>query len=130
MIIDNIPLTINVSKNKKVSLNMNAYRNLHHMSNHNAKRNFMVDIKLHGNFVGVLSKPPYEFIYTIYRKYLKRTDLMNIGSVVDKFMSDSLVTLGYLTDDNTDIIKKVTVIDGGVDKFNPHATLEIKSYEM
>ena len=52
---------------------------------------------------------------------------MNIGSVLDKFVSDALVEIGLLPDDNTDIIKKVTIIDGGVDKNNPHARLEIIS---
>jgi len=130
MIIDNIPLTINVSKNKKVSLNMNTYRNMHHFSNNTAKRNFMVAIKLHGVFAGVLAKPPFEFNYTIYRKNLRRSDIMNIGSVVDKFTADALVALGYITDDNTDIIKRVTFTDGGIAKLNPHATLEIKHYGL
>ena len=55
---------------------------------------------------------------------------MNIGSVLDKFVSDALVEIGLLPDDNTDIIKKVTIIDGGVDKNNPHARLEIKSCQI
>ena len=125
MIIDNIPTYIYISKNKKVSLNMNTYRNLHYQCNNKAKHNLMVAIKLNGSFAGQLPQPPYQFIYTIYRKDKKRADLMNIGSIVDKFTSDALVTLGYLSDDNTDIIKKVTVIDGGIDKLNPHARLEI-----
>jgi hypothetical protein len=127
MIIDNIPTYIYVSKNKKVALNMNTYRNLHFQANNKAKHNLMVAIKMNGDFNGELPQPPYQFVYTIFRKDRKRADLMNIGSVVDKFLSDALVTLGYIADDNTDIIKKVTVIDGGIDKQNPHAKLEILS---
>lgn len=128
MIIDNIPTYINVSKNKKVSLNLNTYRNLHYQANNKAKHNLMAAIKLNGLFNGQLQSPPYEFVYTIYRKSKKRADIMNIGSVLDKYVSDALVTLGYIADDNTDIIKKVTIIDGGIDKNNPHARLEIKGY--
>jgi hypothetical protein len=89
----------------------------------------MVAIKLNGRFNGQLPQPPYQFVYTIYRRDKKRADVMNIGSVVDNLTSDALVTLGYIADDNTDIIKMVTVIDGGVDKQNPHAKLEIRKYE-
>lgn len=53
---------------------------------------------------------------------------MNIGSVLDKFVSDALVEIGLIPDDNTDVIKKVTFIDGGIDRVNPHARLEIKGY--
>ncbi|MBF0233480.1 MAG: hypothetical protein HQK65_10645 [Desulfamplus sp.] len=125
MIIDNIPTHIYISKNKKVALNMNTYRNLHFQANNKAKYGLLTAIKLNGKIQGTLSTPPYEFIYTIYRRDKKRADLMNIGSIVDKFTSDALVNLGYITDDNTDIIKRVTVIDGGIDKNNPRATLEI-----
>lgn len=128
MIINNIPLTINVSKNKKVSLNLNTYRNLHYQANNKAKHQLATFIKLYGSFDGVVAAPPFEMVYTIYRRTKIRADLMNIGSIVDKYVSDALVTLGYFPDDNTDIIKKVTIIDGGIDKENPRANLEIKAY--
>jgi len=130
MKIDNIPLKIQISKKTKVALNLNTYRNLYYQTSNTAKHLLLSIIKRDCRIEGNLSNPPYEFIYTIYRKDNRRSDVMNWGSVIDKFVSDALVTLGYLADDNTDIIKKVTVIDGGIDKLNPHATLEIKSYEM
>lgn len=117
-----------VSKNKKVALNLNTYRNLHYQLNNKAKKMLLESLKRDQLIEGLLPAPPFEFIYKIYRRDKRRSDLMNIGSIVDKFVSDALVTLGYLTDDNTDIIKKVTVIDGGIDKLNPHARLEVKKY--
>lgn len=117
-----------VSKNKKVALNLNTYRNLHYQLNNKAKKMLLESLKRDQLIEGLLPAPPFEFIYKIYRRDKRRSDLMNIGSIVDKFVSDALVTLGYLTDDNTDIIKKVTVIDGGIDKLNPHARLEVKRY--
>ena len=129
MLIDNIPLIVQVSKNKKVSLNLNTYRNLHFQLNNKAKSILLDIIKRECLIEGILSTPPFEFLYTIFRRDKRKSDLMNVGSVIDKFVSDALVTLGYITDDNTDIIKKVTIIDGGVDKQNPHAKLEIRKYE-
>lgn len=128
MIINNIPLMVYVSKNKKVALNLNTYRNLHFQLNNKAKKMLLESLKREQLIEGLLPAPPFEFIYKIYRRDKRRSDLMNIGSIVDKFVSDALVTLGYITDDNTDVIKKVTVIDGGVDKINPHARLEVKKY--
>ena len=130
MIINNIPISVNVSKNKKVPLNLNTYRNLHFQANNKAKHELLAAIKMRSFFDGQMPQPPFEFIYKIYRKDKRRSDLMNIGSVLDKYVSDALVTLGYISDDNTDIIKKVTIIDGGVDKNNPHARLEIKSCQI
>ena len=129
MIIDNIPLDVPVSKRKKISLNLNVYRNLHYQISNKAKREMKLIIK---NCCkdGCISCTPVCLIYTIYRKTNRRADIMNIGSVLDKFVSDALVEIGLLPDDNTDIIKKVTIIDGGVDKNNPHARLEIQSCQI
>lgn len=132
--IENIPLYINVTKNKRVALNMNIYRNLHYHTCNKAKQIFKAGLKDSLSGLGSLGGlkdslgglKPVSFKYTIFRASNRRADIMNIGSIVDKFTSDALVELGYLADDNTNIIKQVTIIDGGVDKENPHAKLEIK----
>ena len=73
---------------------------------------------------------PLELIYTIYRRDKRKVDLSNIGSVVDKFVADGLVLAGLIPDDNVNIIKKTSYVDGGIDKQNPRACLEIKHYKV
>ena len=123
MIIDNIPLSVKVSKNKQVAVNLNVYRNLHYQANNKAKHNMADIIKtLAGD--GKLTFP-IKLTYTIYRKDNRGVDLMNIGSVLDKYVSDALIEVGLIPDDNIRYIKCVEFIDGGIDKQNPHARLEI-----
>ena len=125
MIIDNIPLSVPVSKRKQVALNLNVYRNLHYQTNNKAKH-AMKDV-LHRELVGcgLLQDFPCKFVYTIYRKNNRGVDLMNIGSVLDKHVCDALVEMRLIPDDNIKYIACVEFIDGGVDKLNPHAKLEI-----
>ena len=77
-----------------------------------------------------LGKPdlPVELIYTIYRPNKRKVDISNIGSIVDKFVADGLVLAGILPDDNVNFVKKTSYIDGGIDRQNPRAMLEIKYY--
>ena len=122
--IKNIPIYWHKNKSKKILLNMNSYRNLNfHVSNKIKKA-------VHKWVVNNISslpvlKPPLKFEYTIYRKTKRKTDLGNIGAVVDKFIADALVNIGFIEDDNTDIIKKIVFIDGGVLPDNPHCDLVI-----
>ncbi len=130
----NIPIyyTIGKKKPKNISLNMNWYRNAHYQVSNNVKRMVFRRIV---DTLNIKSDPcfPYihselHFSYTIYRKTKRRADLGNLGSVIDKFVSDALVEKGVIEDDNTDIIKKISFIDGGVDKDNPRADLVIREF--
>ncbi len=129
MIIDNIPLSVHVSKNKKVALNLNVYRNLHYQANNKAKHAMTNILRNELMGCGLLQEFPVKFIYTIYRKNNRGVDLMNIGSVLDKYVCDALVQMRLIPDDNIKYIAGVEFIDGGVDKNNPHAKLEIRKYE-
>ena len=130
MIIDNIPLYIPVSKKKQIALNLNVYRNLHYQTNNKAKHNMSDLLRSEIVGCGLIQDFPVKFIYTIYRKTHRAVDLMNIGSVVDKFVCDALVQMRLLPDDSTKYISNVEFVDGGVDKNNPHAKLEIKSCQI
>jgi len=125
--LNNIPLYWNKNKSKKILLNMNIYRNLHYQTSNKIKKAVHKWVASNDSFLPVL-KPPLQFEYTIYRKTKRKTDLGNIGSVLDKFIADGLVHIGFIEDDNTDIIKKICFIDGGVDKHNPRADLIITEY--
>ena len=127
MIIDGIPLRLWKSKKKLCSLNLNNFRNLHYQANNKMKHQMhsIMQEKCRG-----LGKPelPVELIYTFYRKDKRNVDLNNIGAVVDKFATDGLVLAGVLPDDSVKFIKKISYIDGGIDKQNPRAMLEIRHY--
>jgi len=128
MIIDNIPIYYQITKNKRQGLNLNSYRNNHYQRNNKMKKEFakVFQLLISGMDNAVL-RPPLALVYTITRGTARKADLGNIGAVLDKFCSDSLVEFGLLADDNTEYIKEIIFRDGGIDKQNPHAKLEIKS---
>jgi len=129
MIIDGIPLRLYVSKNKMKPLNINQYRNNHFQIKNKMKAQMHAIIQEKCRGMGK-PKLPVELIYTIYRPNKRKVDLSNIGSVVDKFVADGLVSAGLIPDDNVNIIKKTSYVDGGIDKQNPRACLEIKHYKV
>lgn len=131
-----LPLSILIPRktkeDKKVILNMNTYRNLHHMTNNQAKiifkdlvreliGQFSLSLRVPGN------PPPYKLTYTLYQEQNRKTDVANVLSIVDKFACDALVELGIIPDDNCRIIGEVVYKYGGVDKGYPRAELEITS---
>jgi hypothetical protein len=70
-------------------------------------------------------KGPVKMIYVIHAKSRAKFDIMNIASVLDKFLCDSLQEYGILEEDNYDYIPNVEVIFGGLDKENPTADVFI-----
>ena len=120
-----LPLKMKQSKNKQFSLNLNQYRNAHFRSLSAVKVRFsqMFYKKFGHNQGDPLKKCMLE--YTIYFPSARRTDLGNIGSIVDKFASDCLVEYGYIVDDNRTVIKSVAYLDGGIDRENPRAELKV-----
>jgi hypothetical protein len=126
MIIDGIPLVLSLSKNKRFSMNLNTYRNMHYQVNNKIKKKFKEIIKHKCSIAGDIEIFPVVFKYYIYRKNKRKVDLMNIGSVVDKFTCDALVELGIIPDDNVDYISEVSFVDMGVDKQNSRALLKIE----
>lgn len=134
-----LPLSVIIPRktkeDRKVMLNLNIYRNLHHMTNNQAKAIFKDDLATmmiydyHWDIKRpeLLLKAPYRFTYTLYQQSGRATDVANVLSIVDKFTCDALVELAVLPDDNHKIVKEVVYRYGGVDKENPRAELEIES---
>lgn len=88
----------NKNKSKRESLNLNLYRNLHFYELSNQKKHF------HNRMVKLLEGlPPLGSVwlhYEIFPNNIGRLDTMNVGSVVDKFFSDSLTEIGIIEDDD------------------------------
>lgn len=124
MRITGIPLRTPKNKKQWIALNLNSYRNNHYQVNNKAKR-YIADVIRELCCGKEAPKPPLQLTYRIYRPTRRKADLANIGAVLDKFVSDGLVHAGLIEDDNTDFIKRVIFEDGGVDKHNPRADLEV-----
>ena len=99
------------SKDKRVSLNLNTYRNLHYIISNNAKKAFKDAIQEH--FTGIRVNTSVRLEYVIYSNSKRKFDIMNIGSIVDKFFCDALVETGVLKDDNYNYVQEVSIKYGG-----------------
>ena len=88
----------NKKKSRRKSLNLNLYRNLHFQELSNQKNHF------HDRMVktlgGIPSLGSVWLHYEIHPNHRGRLDTMNVGSVEDKFFSDSLTELGIIEDDD------------------------------
>ena len=118
-----LPLKIQVSKNKSKSLNLNEYRNWHYQLSNKVKQQFKDDLNY---LVGSI---PYQqrihLHYTFYPVSKRKQDVMNVVAVADKFFSDVLPEIGVILDDNYHHLPSVSANYGGVDKINPRIEVTI-----
>lgn len=125
MIINNIPIFCFVTKKKKFWFNLNNYRNAHFRVLDKTKKWF-TEWFFSQKIKVKKFKKPVEIKYYVSPK--KRSDLMNVGSVVDKFMEDALVKRGILEDDNCQWVKKVSFEFMGYSKYG-NVDMEIKEID-
>ena len=83
-----LPLRVALSKNKHFMLNLNQYRNAHHMTLNNAKIKFAESVSPLIRHIPKLNK--CSFLYTYYAPSKREVDISNVCSVVDKFFSDAV----------------------------------------
>ncbi len=132
-----LPLSVvlprKTKKDKVFALNLNIYRNTHHMILSQAKNAWkkivsdstpvVLDEKI-GAFAGDNTK--YHFIYTVFPGSNRKFDLANVLPIVQKFTDDALIELGVISDDSYKIIPAIDYRFGKIDKQNPRIELEIK----
>lgn len=90
----------NQKKTKKEALNLNVYRNLYYRALSAMKKNFDARAK---DLIKDGEIPPLGKVwlhYEIHPNQKGRVDTMNVGSIVDKFFSDSLTGAGIIEDDD------------------------------
>ena len=107
MKIHNIPLRCPKSSRKWFYFNLNNYRNAHYQVLNKTKEWFTTWFML----LKTKQKspaPPLELEYKIWLR--RKSDLMNIGSVVDKYMQDALVKKRIIKDDSVEFVKKVSAL--------------------
>ena len=111
-------------KDKRIALNMNTYRNLHHRISNDAKKAYSEALR--EQLEGLSIQTPVEVTYKVYKASKRRLDKMNVVSVVSKFLLDSITEYGCWEDDNDDYVKKETILPTELDRENPRVEINIK----
>ena len=130
-----LPLVVEIPRrtreDKRVILNLNVYRNMHHFTLNAAKKETGLHVALALGEANYPSNPltsgPYRFTYTIFPGSGRAFDLGNVCSVVDKFTADALIELGVIKDDNYKVVREINYRFGAIDKDHPRAELLIES---
>jgi len=111
-------------KDKRIALNMNTYRNLHHRISNDAKKAYSETLR--EQLEGLSIQTPVEVTYKVYKASKRRLDKMNVISVVSKFLLDSITDYGCWEDDNDDYVKTETILPTELDRENPRVEIIIK----
>ena len=137
VIVFSVPLSVHYrtsKRGKKVhefKLNLNEYRNLHYIHLNAAKQQFNHDIFYTvRDFKSHELAPPYRVTYQLWAPFRVQLDLMNVCSVVDKFVCDALVKYGILIDDSYQYITAVDSRFAGIDKANPRVVVTLESVAL
>ena len=111
-------------EDKKVLLNMNTYRNLHHRTSNDAKKKYSEVVSSQLN--GLIIQTPVEITYKVYKASNRILDKMNVVSVVSKFLLDAITNNGCWEDDSDLYVKKETILPTELDRENPRVEIIIK----
>ena len=111
-------------KDKRIALNMNTYRNLHHRISNDAKKAYSDALREQLKDLSI--QTPVEVTYKVYKASKRRLDKMNVISVVSKFLLDSITEYGCWEDDNDDYVKTETILPTELDRENPRVEIIIK----
>ncbi len=109
---------------KRVSLNMNTYRNLHHRTSNDAKKAYTELVR--EQLIDLDIQTPVEITYKVYKASNRRLDKMNVISVVSKFLLDAITEYGCWEDDNDIYVKTETILPTELDRVNPRVEVIIK----
>ena len=118
-----LPIYANATKDKKKLISMNWYRNAHYHEESKIKKHF------HGivaNLIPVRERiqGDIQVNYQLYYKN-KQCDLMNVVSIIDKYLMDALQEIEIIENDNVLNYKKCNIKVMGQDKENPRVICEI-----
>lgn len=113
------------TKDKRVYLNMNSYRNLHYITNNNAKKTYLEAIR--EQIEGLVIQTPVNITYRVIKPSKRRLDKMNVVAVVSKYLLDALTEVGFWEDDNDDFVKEETIKPTVYDKGNGRVEIIIRS---
>lgn len=107
---------------KRISLNLNWYRNVHFQVSNEVKRQYLDEIREQIQQIITVKWP----VKLRCKYYLKRkADVGNIHSVVEKFFLDAMVELHRLPDDGPSYVVGADYEFAGFDQKNPRCEIEI-----
>lgn len=113
------------SKDKRIALNLNTYRNLHFLVNNQAKKVYKDLMK--EQLENLEIETPVEITYQVFKPSKRSLDKMNVVSIASKFFLDAVTEYGCWDDDNDDNVKTEIILPTEIDKENPRVEITIKS---
>lgn len=125
----NIPICLEagIRKKKNFFLNLNNYNRWHFQEKNQLKKLFKINILKDVRELKPIDK--CEITFKIFYPTKRLFDLDNVGSVLSKFTHDVLTEAEIITDDNYQVVSKLTFEFGGIDAINPRAEVEIKEIQ-
>lgn len=117
-----MPLSITIG-NKKHSINLNPYRNLHYQVLNKLKKEYKEIVGEQIEWLRFDGKIKLTFI--LWKRDRRKIDRANPLSIHEKFFCDALVDYGCIPDDNDDYISSSHYYTGGIDKKNPRVDIII-----
>lgn len=108
---------------KKISLNINWYRNAHYRENNAVKTQYRHMMAPQLQRLPKIKKMPISFHMTLFPSC--QCDGANVIAIVDKFFADAFVCYTNLPDDNLKFITSGSWEFGGFDKKNPRCEIEV-----
>jgi len=113
------------SKDKRIAMNLNTYRNLHFLVNNQAKKVYKELMK--DQLEGLEIETPVEITYQVFKPSKRSLDKMNVVSIASKFFLDAVTEYGCWDDDNDDNVKTEIILPTELDKDNPRVEITIKT---
>ena len=112
-------------KDKRISINLNTYRNLHFQVNNQCKKMYkeMMREQLEGRTIDT----PVEITYQVFKPSKRSLDKMNVVSIASKYFLDAVTEYGCWEDDNDDFIKTETIMPTELDRENARVEVFINS---
>ena len=116
-----IDLPRKTKKDKRCYLNLNAYRNWHHITSNQVKHAY-AEIAF-PKLEGLKIDSPVMLTFTLFTPTSRRIDRANPLCIHEKFFCDAMVTAGVIVDDCDDDIHSSHYYSGGKDAVNPRVDI-------
>ena len=112
-------------KDKRISINLNTYRNLHFQVNNQCKKMYkeLMREQLEGRKIDT----PVEITYQVFKPSKRSLDKMNVVSIASKYFLDAVTEYGCWEDDNDDNVKTEIILPTVIDRDNPRIEITIKT---
>ena len=120
-----IDLPRKTTKDKRIYINMNSYRNLHYLVNNQVKKMYLEAVR--EQLEGLTIQTPVDITYKVYKKPSRRLDKMNVVAITSKYLLDAITELGCWEDDNDDHVKTETILPTELDRANSRVEVTIRS---